>query len=85
MYKKVINCDKAILICNKSQYCEASFIDKLRLSFHNFLCKKCKLYSKQNLFMTTLFKIHLCKTDFKLCAEDKEVLKKNLDKELKNY
>lgn len=85
MSKKVmINCDEATSICNKSQYCEASFSDKLRLGIHNFLCKKCKLYSEQNTFMTKLFNVHLHKNDTeqKLCSEDKEGLQKNIQKEL---
>ncbi len=81
--KVIINCNEASSICNKNQYCDASFMDKLRLGLHILLCKKCKLYSEQNIFMTKLFKIHLHKpTDTKLCKEDKEVLKKKLDKEM---
>lgn len=84
MSKKVmINCNEATSICNKNQYCEASFMDKVRLGLHNFLCKKCKLYSEQNAFMTKLFKTHMHKTtDAKLCTKDKEVLKNNLEEKI---
>lgn len=84
MSKKVmIDCDKATSICNKNQYCEVSFLDKLKLVMHNFLCKRCKLYSEQNTFMTKLFKTHLQKEKAtKLCNQEKENLKKNLEKEI---
>ena len=81
----MINCNEATSICDKNQYCEASFFDKVRLGLHNFLCHKCKLYSEQNEVMTKIFKTHLHKTTAaKLCAEDKEELKKSLEKELKS-
>jgi hypothetical protein len=82
--KVIINCNEATTICNKNQYREASTLDKLKLSFHNFLCKKCKLYSEQNAFMTKLFKVHLHKSDKEkhLCTEDKETLQKEIKKEL---
>lgn len=81
--KIMINCNKASSICNKNQYCEVSFSDKLRLGIHNFLCKRCKLYSEQNTFMTKLFKLHLHKKPTtKLAEREKQDLKENLEKEL---
>ncbi len=84
MSKKVmINCNEASSICNKNQYCKTSFLDKLKLGIHNFLCKRCKLYSEQNELMTKIFKIHLHKSkDVKLCTEDKDVLRNNLRKKI---
>ncbi len=79
----MIDCSKASSICNKNQYCEASFLDKLKLGLHIFLCKRCKLYSEQNELMTKIFKIHLHKNkDVKLCKEDKNALKNNLEKKI---
>jgi hypothetical protein len=85
MSKKImIKCDEATSICNKNQYCEASFFDKFRLGIHNFLCKKCRLYSEQNSFMTKLFKVHFHKSKeaAQLCEEDKKEMAKQLQKEI---
>ena len=40
-----ISCDEATKICDKSQYKEASFLDKVKLNFHLILCKKCGKYT----------------------------------------
>ena len=85
MSKKImIKCDEATSICDKSQYGEASTFDKIRLSLHNFLCHKCKLYTEQNKVMTKIFKVHLHNHEDHLCDEDKDALQKTLEKELKN-
>ena len=54
----MISCNEATSICDKSQYKEASFWDKIRLSIHLLLCKHCAVYSKQNNTMTRLFKMN---------------------------
>jgi len=82
--KIIISCDEATQICDKSQYCEASTLDKIRLSIHNFLCKKCHLYSEQNSLMTKLFKVHLHPEKDKLKEDEKDALKKILEENLKN-
>ena len=82
--KIIISCDKATQICDKSQYCEASTFDKIRLSIHNFLCKKCHLYSEQNALMTKLFKTHVHPEKDCLKEDEKEKLKKILEEKLKN-
>jgi len=35
----MISCDKAAIICNKAQYREATFMEKIKLRFHLFMCK----------------------------------------------
>jgi hypothetical protein len=50
-----LTCDEATAICDKSQYKEASLWEKIKLSIHLFLCKKCGLYSKQNKVMSTCY------------------------------
>ena len=84
MSKKIlIKCDEATSICDKSQYNEASIFDKFRLSIHNFLCKRCKLYSSQNAIMTKLLKVHKNKAqEQNLCSADKDELQKAIEKEL---
>ena len=50
----MISCDKAAIICNKAQYGEASFKDKLKLRLHLFICKTCSAFTKKNTQLTTL-------------------------------
>ncbi len=50
----MISCDEAAVICNKNQYGEASFVDKLKFRFHVFLCKTCSVFTKKNTHLTTL-------------------------------
>ena len=50
----MISCEKAAIICNKTQYEEASFIEKLKLRYHLFMCKTCSVFTKKNTEFTTL-------------------------------
>lgn len=50
----MISCEKAATICNKTQYREASFMEKMKLKFHLFMCKACSKHSRQNTQFTTL-------------------------------
>ena len=83
MFKKLnINCNEAAMICNKSQYNEASFFEKIKLNFHFLSCKICRLYTKQNTKMTDLFKANSkeCKSKTNCMSDaDKEKLKKQLE------
>lgn len=55
MGKFIISCDEATAICDKNQYGEATFVDKLKLSVHFMICKICKQYTNQNNLMTRIF------------------------------
>jgi len=50
----MISCEKAALICNKTQYGESSFIEKLKLRYHLFICKTCAHFTKQNTELTSV-------------------------------
>jgi hypothetical protein len=77
-----ISCDEATKICDQNQYKEASFLDKLKLSFHLFLCKKCGKYSHQNIVMTKCYEKHkLFATAKEDCLNEEE--KKCMKEELK--
>ena len=81
MGKFIISCDEATTICDKSQYGEATFFEKIKLNFHFIICKVCGKYSKQNAKLSKVYKMkaHDCKKD-KHCmsTEDKALLKKQL-------
>lgn len=71
----MISCEKAKLICNKAQYNEASFFDKIKLKFHLFICKACFGHSKKNSELTALCnkaQLH------RLSEGDKEVMRRKL-------
>ncbi|SIS83537.1 hypothetical protein SAMN05421766_104260 [Zobellia uliginosa] len=50
----MISCEKAAIICNKAQYREATFIEKLKLRFHLLMCKTCSKATKKNTQLTSL-------------------------------
>jgi hypothetical protein len=80
-----ITCDEATSICDKSQYKEATFLEKVKLNLHLFLCKKCGLYSKQNNIMTTCYEKHKNnKTRYNDCLreEEREAMSKQLNEKI---
>ncbi|WP_425235919.1 hypothetical protein [Ulvibacterium sp.] len=50
----MISCEKAALICNKTQYREATFMEKIKLKMHLFMCKTCSAFTKKNTELTAL-------------------------------
>ncbi len=79
-----ITCDEATTICDKNQYGEATFMDKLKLNLHFMKCKICALYTRQNTLLTKAYRSK-AKSDKKhsasLCmsAKEKEKLRKELE------
>ena len=68
-----ISCDEATKICDKSQYKEASFLDKVKLNFHLILCKKCGKYTHQNNVMTKCYEKHrLFEASKENCLKEEE-------------
>ncbi|MBL4605430.1 MAG: hypothetical protein JKY02_07190 [Flavobacteriaceae bacterium] len=79
-----ITCDEATTICDKNQYGEASFFDKVKLQFHLLRCAICSLYSKQNVRLTKEYNKKATSAKVisaTLCMSDKE--KEELRKEFK--
>lgn len=50
----MISCEEAAIICNKTQYKEASFLEKIKLRFHLMMCKACSAFTKKNTQLTAL-------------------------------
>jgi hypothetical protein len=70
----MISCDKAAIICNKTQYREATFLEMLKLRFHLFICKNCSKATKQNTKFTSLCdkaKLHSFSRQEKLKMKEK--------------
>lgn len=72
-----ITCDEATTICDKSQYGEASFSEKIKLKLHFLLCKVCALYTKQNSMVTKICQKKTAQNNC-LTKEDKQAMKKVL-------
>jgi hypothetical protein len=86
MFKKFfINCDQATTICDKGQYREATLLDKVKLNIHFLTCKICALYTKQNVFLSSIYKDQAksCKQiKHILSDEEKAALKKNIESKI---
>lgn len=81
MSKFFIKCDEANHVCDKSQYKEASVLEKLKLTIHLIYCSFCRKYSKNNAKLTE------CVEKSKIECLDNSVkieMKENLKKELAN-
>ena len=74
-----IACEEANHNCDKSQYNEATFWEKIKLTFHLIYCRECREYSKNNAKLTKL--VNDPKIDC-LKPEEKENIKSCFKKEL---
>ena len=80
-YKLFVSCDEAQICCDKSQYNEASFFEKIKLSLHLLYCKACRAYTKNNNKLTDLVNNKKV-TSFK--ETEKNKLEKLLQEEIRN-
>jgi hypothetical protein len=79
MRKFFLKCEEASHICDKSQYDEASFLEKIKLAIHLLYCRVCRKYSKNNAKLTECIE----KSNVNCLDESvKNEIKKNFDKEL---
>lgn len=75
----MISCDEAAIICNKKQYKEATFFEKIKLMMHLLICKTCTKHSKKNTQLTSLCEKASLHT---LREKDKEEMKKEIKEKL---
>lgn len=75
----MISCKKAAIICNKSQYKEASNWEIMKLRLHLLICKGCKQYSQDNTQLSSLCSKAVLNN---LSDEEKTKMKKELQKEI---
>lgn len=81
MGKIKITCKEATSICTKSQYGEATLLDKIKLNIHFITCKVCRTFSRQNSElsnMCAMAKKYQEKHKCCLSQEDKEKWKKEI-------
>ncbi|WP_442265176.1 hypothetical protein ACSIGC_12630 [Tenacibaculum sp. ZS6-P6] len=80
-----ISCQEANEICNKSQYNESTFSERMKLQLHIAFCKACALYTKQNVKLTGMFKAKAmdCRNESHCMSDkDKEILKEKLKEQM---
>ncbi|WP_345005230.1 hypothetical protein [Snuella lapsa] len=83
MIKKIkvfIPCKEANHVCDKTQYRESSFWEKIKLNFHLLYCKACRKYSSNNANLTQTIDKSNVKCMDKKC---KESMKQEFEKALK--
>ena len=73
-----LKCDEANIICDKNQYKEAGFWEKMKLNIHLIYCRVCRKYSIRNSKLTNAIKSNY-KT---ISLEDKQALKERLNREI---
>ena len=77
-----IACEEAGHNCDKNQYKEASFWEKVKLNIHLIYCRACREYSKNNVKLTKLTKKE--EVDC-LTSNEKDAMKSTFVKELQNH
>ncbi|MEL6810025.1 MAG: hypothetical protein AAFP76_01680 [Bacteroidota bacterium] len=74
-----LECHEANHICDKNQYKEATFWEKVKLNIHLIYCRACRKYTARNTKLTKAIKNPKVKS---VPAADKNVLKQRLQQEL---
>lgn len=80
MIFKFFNCEEACLACDKAQYEEAKFLEKLVVRLHGLICKSCRKYNQDNYELTQKLNSKISK----LSKEEKLNLQRKLEAEMKN-
>jgi hypothetical protein len=74
-----LDCHEANHICDKNQYKEAKFLEKVRLIIHLIYCRVCRKYTSKNTKLTKLMNNPKVQT---LDASVKDNLQDAFEKEL---
>lgn len=77
--KVFLNCDEAQQVCDKNQYREASFRQKVKLNIHLIYCAICRRYTVRNNKLTNVLKKSNVRT---MPKNEKEILKERLYQEI---
>ncbi|MEQ3655015.1 MAG: hypothetical protein ABNH00_04045 [Dokdonia sp.] len=74
-----LECHEANHICDKGQYKESTFWEKVKLNIHLIYCSACRKYTANNTKLTKAIKSPKVKT---VSAQEKEALKEKLAQQL---
>jgi len=80
-YKMFTACDRAQHTCDKSQYNEATIVEKIKLSIHLLFCKACQKYTANNNKLTKVMKAEKVET---FAASEKNKMEDLFQQQLKN-
>ena len=72
-------CHEANHICDKNQYKEATFMEKMRLNIHLIYCRACRKYSMRNSKLTKAVNNPTVQT---VSTSEKEAMKQRLQEQL---
>jgi hypothetical protein len=73
------DCTEVGYCCDKKQYKEASFLEKIKILFHLAICSPCRKYTCNNNKLTKLME----KSNLKSCPEErKKMWKETIEKEI---
>ena len=76
-----LDCSEAESLCDKAQYREAGFRDRIRLRLHYLLCEACRKYQVDNAKLTSLIKKAGIQS---YSREEKEALRRKMEAESSN-
>ena len=74
-----LECHEANHICDKNQYKEATFWEKVKLNIHLIYCRACRKYTARNTKLTKAVKNPKVKA---MNVSDKQSLKERLQQEM---
>ncbi|GGX16761.1 hypothetical protein [Aquimarina muelleri] len=74
-----VSCADANHFCDKNQYKEATFWEKVKLNIHLIYCSVCRKYSTKNSKLTKLVKNPKVST---ITPSDKEVMREKLKQKM---
>ncbi len=77
--KVKVACHEANHICDKNQYKEASFWEKVKLNFHLIYCRACRKYSANNNKLSKVIKSPKVQS---VTTNEKNALKERLAREM---
>lgn len=77
--KVKLECRDAEHICDKNQYKEAGFWEKMKLTLHMAYCRACRKYTVKNTKLTQAIQSPKVQT---VSQSEKDALKKKLEQQL---
>ena len=82
MSKVKLSCQEANHVCDKNQYKEATFWEKVKLNIHLIYCRACRKYTARNMKLTKTIKADKIEVMDKTA---KDQLKTAFEKELAKH
>ena len=64
----LIDCKEAVRFCDKAQYREATFSERLKMRLHYLICVSCRKYQTSNSRLTKLIE----KAGIQTCTKDEK-------------